>query len=142
MEDSQIAAAQRELDQMYDLDDFISELQGTICKEIEQYLWTNSESAHDLAAAESIIESQTGTSWDIEEILFDLAESDGMSSGVTCNPKQIYGFMGDLMKSKMNNDSALELAAILAEYVTQDVESIEAHYKQDNYDGPDADGDY
>ena len=144
MEDSQLYAAEREYGQMYDDADFISEIQGTICREIEPCLWTNSESAHDLKAAESIIEHHTGTAFDISEILFDLAESDGMSSGVECNPKQIYGFIADLMYSKMNNDSALELASILTDYVTQEVGEIIEHHKQraNDYDGPDSDEDF
>ena len=140
MEDPQLAEAQRIIDQSFDDADFISTIQERICAEVEQYLWTNSESTHNLEEAEAVLESHTGTGWDVEEILFDLAESDGMSSGVECNPTQIYGFMGDLMKNRMNNDSALELSAILAEYVTQDFESIAAHYKSLNdYDGPDSD---
>ena len=143
MEDSQLAEAQKIIDQSFDDADFISEIQGRICKDVEQYLWTNSESIHNLEEAEAVIEQHTGRGWDIDEILFDLAESDGQASGVTCNPQQIYGFMGDLMKNKMNNDSALELSAILAEYVTQDFESLEAHYKSLNdYDGPDSDEEY
>ena len=139
MEDSQLAEAQKIIDQSFDDADFIAAIQERICSEVEQYLWTNSESTHDLVKAEAILEEHTGTGWDIEEILFDLAESDGQSSGVTCNPAQIYGFMGDLMKNRMNHDSALELASILCEYVTQDFESLEAHYKSLNdYDGPDS----
>ena len=72
MEDSQIYAAELAYGKMFEAADFISELQGTICKEIEQYLWTNSESTHNLAEAESIIEHHTGTAFEITEILFVL----------------------------------------------------------------------
>ena len=145
MEDSQLAEAQKIIDQSFDDHDFITAIQERICAEVEQYLWTNSESTHDLVKANKVLLEHTGTEFEVEEILYELAASDGLSSGVTCNPEQIWGFLTDLLYNRMNNDSALELSAILAEYVTQDFESLEAHYKDLNsYDGPDtdADGDY
>lgn len=129
MEDSQLAAAQKELDQPIDLDDMISEVRGKVCKEIEQYLWTSPETAQNLLEADNVIFENVGTEFVISEILYELAKSDGLSSGVTCNPTQIYGFLSDLLYNEMSNDSALNLAGIIAEYVTQDVESIETHLR-------------
>ena len=139
MEDSQIYEAELAYGQMYEDADFMSELQGKICAEVEQFLWTNSESTHDLKAAEKIMEHYTGHGWDVSEILFELLDDPNH------NNQQIYGFIEDLMNNQMNNDSALELSAILAEHITQDEGSIISHHKElanDDYDGPDSDEDY
>ena len=135
MEDSQFDAAMKQLDDEARDDDFITALQERICAEIEPYLWSNSEEPHDLKKAESIIEEHTGTAYDIPEILFDLLDSPNH------NNQQIYGFIEDLLYSNMNNDSALELASILTDYVTENVDSIIEHHTQD-YDGPDSDEEY
>ena len=135
MEDSQFNAAMKQLDDEARDDDFITALQERICAEIEPYLWSNSEEPHDLKKAESIIEEHTGTAYEISELLFHAIENPSY------NDQQLWGFIEDLMYSKMNNDSGLELASILSELVTEDIASIIEHHTQD-YDGPDSDEEY
>jgi hypothetical protein len=136
MFDHRVIAAQRQIDEDAEFDNFITDLQESIYNEIKPYLWSNSTEPHDLKAAESIIEERTGTAYEISELLFNAIENPSY------NDQQIWGFIEDLMYGTMNSDSGLELASIISEIVTEDSASIIEHHKQDSYDGPDSDEGY